>query len=71
MKPGDDASTSVWRKSARCGANAGCVEVARLTGKNIGLRDSTIVATSPVLSFNAQEWRSFLGTIKTGRLDLT
>ncbi|HEY7483297.1 MAG TPA: DUF397 domain-containing protein [Streptosporangiaceae bacterium] len=71
MKTGDDASTSPWRKSARCGANAGCVEVARLASKHIGVRDSKIVATSPILSFNTQEWRSFLGTIKTGRLDLT
>jgi hypothetical protein len=71
MNPGDDASTSMWRKSARCGANAGCVEVARLTGKNVGVRDSKIVATSPVLSFSPREWRSFVGTVKTGRLDLT
>jgi hypothetical protein len=71
MNPGDDASTDQWRKSARCGANAGCVEVARLTGRHVGVRDSKIVATSPVLSFGPQEWRTFLGAVKTGRLDLT
>jgi hypothetical protein len=71
MKPGDGASGSVWRKSARCGANGGCVEVARLVGQHIGVRDSKIVATSPVLSFTSREWRSFLGSVKTGRLDLT
>jgi Domain of unknown function (DUF397) len=71
MNLGDDASGSVWRKSARCGANAGCVEVARLTREHIGVRDSKIIATTPILSFSSGEWRSFLGAVKTGRLDLT
>jgi hypothetical protein len=71
MNPGEDASTSKWRKSARCGANGGCVEVARLTSRNVGVRDSKIVTTSPVLSFSPREWRSFIGTVKTGRLDVT
>jgi hypothetical protein len=53
------------------GANAGCVEVARLSVRHVGVRDSKDVATSPVLSFEPQEWRSFLGTVKKGRLDLS
>jgi hypothetical protein len=77
MNPGvaassvEGASTPAWRKSLHSGANAGCVEVARLSGRHIGVRDSKDVTTSPVLSFERYEWRSFLGNVKNGRLDLS
>ena len=77
MKPAAGASadgrpsTPAWRKSVHSGANAGCVEVARLSVRHIGVRDSKDVTASPVLSFEPQEWSSFLGTVKKGRLDLS
>ncbi|HEY7483296.1 MAG TPA: DUF397 domain-containing protein [Streptosporangiaceae bacterium] len=71
MTPDSDACVTPWRKSVHSGANAGCVEVARLTGKRVGVRDSKDRAGSPVLSFRPREWQSFLGTVKTGDLDMT
>jgi hypothetical protein len=44
--------------------------VARVVATDIGVRDSKDVTGSPVLSFRQEEWRSFLGTVKSGRLDL-
>jgi uncharacterized protein DUF397 len=66
-----DYSPAAWRKSTYSGPSNGCVEVARVAGARIGIRDSKDAAGSPVLRFKSEEWRSFLGTIKTGRLDLT
>jgi hypothetical protein len=63
-------SSATWRKSTYSGPSTGCVEVARVAAAAIGVRDSKDVATSPVLRFDSREWRSFLGTVKTGRLDL-
>ena len=59
-----------WRKSARCGANAGCVETARLSAEHIGVRDSKDVTVSPVLSFTRFEWTAFMQDVKQGKLDL-
>jgi uncharacterized protein DUF397 len=68
-----DHSPATWRKSTYSGPSNGCVEVARVAtaGAGIGIRDSKDVAGSPVLRFKSEEWRSFLGNIKSGRLDLT
>lgn len=66
-----DHSSAAWRKSTYSGPSNGCVEVARVAAAHVGVRDSKDVAASPVLRFGPQEWRSFLGTVKTGRLDLT
>jgi hypothetical protein len=70
MHLSDASSSAVWRKSVRSGANYGCVETARLSAARIGVRDSKNVAASPVLSFAPVEWRSFIGDVKSGRLDL-
>jgi len=69
MIPGE-FSAAAWRKSVRWGANAGCVETARLS-EQIGVRDSKDVVASPVLTFMPQEWKSFLGAIKSGEFDLS
>jgi hypothetical protein len=70
MKTGD-ASMPSWRKSVRCGANTGCVEIARLSADDIGVRDSKDVAASPVLAFASTVWESFLDGVKVGRFDLS
>jgi hypothetical protein len=56
-----------WRRSSRCGSN-GCVEVATANGV-IGVRDSK-KADSPVLTFDAQEWRAFVDGVKNAEFDI-
>jgi Domain of unknown function (DUF397) len=64
--------TPAWRKSVRSGANMGCVETARLSARSVvGVRDSKNIATSPVLTFTQSEWRGFVGSVKSGNLDLS
>lgn len=63
---------SLWRKSTRCHANNGCVEVAELADSSaIGVRDSKFVAASPVLQFRSAEWADFTQRVKAGDYDLT
>jgi hypothetical protein len=70
MRPSDAGAGAVWRKSVRSGSNYGCVETARLSAERIGVRDSKDVAASPVLSFSSNAWRSFVGEVKAGSLDV-
>ncbi|MEU8795992.1 DUF397 domain-containing protein [Spirillospora sp. NPDC048819] len=55
-----------WRRSSRC-ANVGCVEVARLDGEAISVRDTEDTATR--LAFGLDEWRRFTEHIRAGRFD--
>lgn len=64
-------TVSSWRKSARCSANNGCVEIARLIRASlVGVRDSKDVANSPILEFRQDEWASFTQRAKSGDFDL-
>jgi hypothetical protein len=56
-----------WRKSTRCGASNGCVEVARLGRDAISVRDTEDTAT--ILAFGPGEWRRFTDDVKGGRFD--
>lgn len=56
-----------WRKSTRCGASNGCVEVARLDESAISVRDTE--DTSARLAFGLGEWRAFTEDVKEGRFD--
>ena len=58
-------ATAHWRSSRRCGASGTCVEVARLDGGAIGVRDGVLGASGPVLRFSPDEWRAFATAIKS------
>ncbi len=48
-----------WTKARRSQGNSNCVEVARLDGATIGIRDSKN-PNGPVLRFTQPEWEAFL-----------
>jgi Domain of unknown function (DUF397). len=52
-----------WRKSSYSGDTGSCVEVARLTGGRVAIRDSKN-PTGPVLLFGAIAWTHFLADIR-------
>ncbi len=54
-----------WRKSSRSQAN-GCVEVGSAPGV-VGVRDSKLGPTSPILAFTSRDWGIFIGGIRDGR----
>ncbi|WP_131743290.1 DUF397 domain-containing protein [Actinomadura roseirufa] len=67
-----DATTPArWRRSARCGASNGCVEVARNGGGTVAVRDGVRAADGgrERLVFDAAEWRRFTIEAKDGRFD--
>ena len=60
---------SQWRKSSFCGQNSDCVEMADLGNGAIGVRDSKLGATSPVLTFTRAELGAFLSGARAGEFD--
>jgi hypothetical protein len=60
-----------WRKSSRSGnGGAECVEVARNLPRVVAVRDSKN-PEGPALTLTPDDWRAFMGRVKTGRHDLT
>ena len=53
-----------WRASS-AGGSTECAEVASC-GHGVAVRDSTLGASSPVLSFGAGEWDEFAARIRKG-----
>lgn len=60
---------SCWVKSSLSYAAGNCVEVASLPGGQIGIRNSRDTG-GPVLAFTPDEWRAFLGGVRSGEFDL-
>jgi hypothetical protein len=56
-----------WVKSSRC-SNAGCVEVA-VAGADHLVRDSKLMADSPILAFGAASWAQFMDAVVAGEFD--
>jgi hypothetical protein len=56
----------LWKKSSYSAANGNCVEIARLSGGHIAVRDSKNV-TMPALGFTPAGWQAFITEIKTDR----
>jgi Domain of unknown function (DUF397) len=54
-----------WRKSSYSMSNGQCVEIARLAGGQIAVRDSQATAEGLVLRFNPQTWAGFLAELQS------
>jgi hypothetical protein len=50
---------TAWRKASYSDGQSSCVEVGRVPG-GIGVRDTKLPGTSPVLRFTPEAWRAFL-----------
>ncbi|HKH06008.1 MAG TPA: DUF397 domain-containing protein [Acidimicrobiales bacterium] len=59
---------SPWRKSSHSYGAGECVELARLDGGRIGLRDSKDPG-GPVLRFTVAEVAAFVAAVKAGEFD--
>jgi hypothetical protein len=65
-KPGgaySDEEAGTWRKSSWSLANGNCVEVGRLAGELIGVRNSRD-PHGDVLRFSRAGWRNFLAGVR-------
>ena len=60
---GEKFTTTQWFKSKHSSSSQGCVEVA-LTSSAAGVRDSKD-RNGGTLVFGAQQWKSFLSTLKS------
>ncbi|MET8143848.1 DUF397 domain-containing protein [Sphaerisporangium sp. NPDC005288] len=62
----DELREAAWSRSPYSGSSGGnCVEVARLPGGRVGVRDSKRPA-GPPLVFAASEWTLFSHGVKAG-----
>jgi hypothetical protein len=59
---------SYWVKCSLSFSNGNCVEVANLSGGEIGVRNSRDVQGA-VLRFTPDEWHAFLGGVRNGEFD--
>jgi hypothetical protein len=57
-----------WVKSSLSFANGNCVEVASLSGGEVGVRNSRDIAGG-VLRFTPDEWHAFIGGVRNGEFD--
>jgi hypothetical protein len=57
-----------WRKSGRSSAQGNCVELARLSGAEVAIRNSRH-PDGPALVFTEAELDAFLGGVKDGDFD--
>jgi hypothetical protein len=61
---GNCVEVGSWRKSSRCESGA-CVEVG--SGESVvGVRDSKLEGSSPVLTFGGEAWGDFTTALKAG-----
>src|SRR5262250_399625 len=59
-----------WRKSSHSNPSGNCVEIARLPGQRVAVRDSWR-PDGPALLFSQAAWESFLRSVREGAGDLT
>lgn len=63
------ALSPTWIKSSLSFANGNCVEVAWLSSRHIGVRDSKDEHGS-ILRFTPAEWAAFLAGVRNGEFDV-
>jgi hypothetical protein len=66
--PAGDLPGARWRKSGRSSAQGNCVELARLAGSEVAIRNSRHPA-GPALVFTGAELDAFLEGVKDGDFD--
>ncbi len=66
--PAGELAGAQWRKSARSSAQGNCVELARLSGSGVAIRNSRD-PEGPALVFTDAELEAFLGGVKDGDFD--
>ncbi len=54
------ATTAGWRKSGYCQGANGCVEITTELPGWVGVRDSKLGASSPLLPVSTAQWTAFL-----------
>lgn len=59
-----------WRKSRHSGGNGNCVEVARLPGGRVAVRNSRF-PDGPALIYTCEEIAAFFAGVKEGEFDFT
>ncbi|MEU0540110.1 DUF397 domain-containing protein [Nocardia sp. NPDC005978] len=65
----DELNTAVWKKSSFSQPSGECVEVARLSGGRVGVRDSKNPG-GPALVFTPGEWNAFISGVEGGEFTL-
>jgi hypothetical protein len=63
------ATGTNWRTSSYSTYNGNCVEIGRLDGPIIGVKDTKRYGRGPVLAFTQEEWSAFLSGVKAGEYD--
>jgi hypothetical protein len=63
-----DLSAARWIRSRACSSD-GCVEVARLAGGAVAVRDSKNVRKAAHV-FDREEWSAFITGVKNGEFDV-
>ena len=66
--PAADLPGARWRKSGRSSAQGNCVELARLPGAGVAIRNSRD-PDGPALVFTGAELDAFLGGVRDGDFD--
>jgi len=66
--PAGELSGARWRKSTRSSAQGNCVELARLPGAGVAVRNSRH-PEGPALVFTHAELDAFLAGVKDGEFD--
>jgi hypothetical protein len=55
----EDMTGTAWRKASYSDGQGSCVEVGHVP-EGIGVRDTKLPGTSPMLKFAPEAWRAFL-----------
>jgi hypothetical protein len=66
--PAGELAGARWRKSARSSAQGNCIELAKLAGAEVAIRNSRH-PQGPALIFTDAELDAFLGGVKDGEFD--